>query len=173
MTWDPSAFAPYHPLVHAGTIASTFAFVLFGLGFRPRWRRRADAHADDTAARHESVLDFATMVLALTLASPVAWEHHYGVTWPIMVAALVALVALRARRGDRRVDALLIGLGASYWLTSNYLTQLFPVAGAPFNVLQSYVLLGGLVLLGVLAGARVALDPGARAEAEAAAPDAG
>jgi hypothetical protein len=156
MTWNAQAFAPYHPLVYAGTLVSSVAFLLFALGFRPKWARRAGASAP---ARRERALDLATMILALTLASPIAWEHHYGIAWPAMILALVGLIELRARRADRLVDVLLLGLAGSYSLVSNYLTQLFPVAGTPFNVLQSYYFFGGLALLATLAGLRAKLDP--------------
>ena len=160
MTWDPNAFAPHHPLVYAGTLLSTLALVLFALGYRPRWARamKNDATADGAKDR-ESLLDLSTAIVALTLASPIAWGHHYGVTWPIMVVTLMMLADLHARRGDRLTLMLLVGLGASYFLVSNYLTQLFPFEAAPFNVLQSYVYAGGLGLLAVLVGARRALDP--------------
>jgi hypothetical protein len=170
MTWNARAFAPFHPLVYAGTLASTLAFLLFGLGFRPRWTRRADAGGPAAAiVRQERTLDLATMILALTLASPIAWEHHYGIAWPAMVLALVALVGLRARRSDRLVGAVAIGLGASYWLISNYLTQIFPAAGTPFSVLQSYTFFGGLMLLATLSGLRAGLDPDAGGSATPAA----
>lgn len=170
MTWDASSFAPYNPVVYAGSMLTTVAFVLLGLGFRPRWRRKGAPVSDDPVpARLESALDLAAMVTALTLASPIAWEHHYGVTWPMMVLALLALMELRARRPGRLADGLLIALGASYLLTSNYWTQLFPVIGTPLEVLQSYYLFGGLALVGVLAGTRAALNP-ADAKARAAAP---
>lgn len=162
MTWNAEAFAPFHPLVYAGTLLSTVAFVLLGLGYRPRWTRRKE-NPPAEAARQESALDLATMIVALTLASPIAWEHHYGVTAPIMALAFLNLVDLKVRTpvgaSGKRVDLLLVGLAISYALVSNYLTQLFPVAGTPLNILQSYQLFGGLALLWVLAGARAALNP--------------
>lgn len=161
MLWNAQAFAPFNPAVYAGTMLSTAAFVLLGLGFRPRWaRRKAQPPAGPARpARQESALDLATMIVALTLASPIAWEHHYGVALPIMALAFVHLADLRARGQGRRTGGLLIALGASYLLVSNYLTQLFPVAGTPLNVLQSYQLFGALALLGVLIGLRCALNP--------------
>lgn len=170
MTWDANAFAPFNPVVYAGSMLTTIAFVALGLGFRPRWRRKNADAGDPQAARLESTLDLAAVITALTLASPVAWEHHYGVTWPMMVLALLALLQVRARRPGRLANGLLLGLGASYLLVSNYWTQLFPVVGTPLNVLQSYVLFGGLALMGVLVGARAALDPSAVEARGSAAP---
>jgi hypothetical protein len=170
MIWDANAFAPHHPLVYAGSMLTTVAFVLLGLGFRPRWRRKGAEDAGDPApARLESTLDLAAMITALTLASPIAWEHHYGVTWPMMVLALLALLELRARRPGRLADGLLLTLAASYLLLSNYWTQLFPVIDTPLEALQSYYLFGGLALMGALLGARLALDP-ARESARVGAP---
>ena len=85
-----------------------------------------------------------------------------GVDMRVRSLAFLTLVDLKVRAPSRQVDLLLIGLAIGYGLVSNYLTQLFPVAGTPLNVLQSYQLFGGLVLLGVLVGLRSAMNPAAQ-----------
>ena len=78
-----SGFAPYHPWVHAVTLATSL--LILGLAF---FKRKAAAyHAD---------LDLAVIIAASTMASPVAWEHHYGAFLPLFALALpVCLEPLR------------------------------------------------------------------------------
>jgi hypothetical protein len=45
--------------------------------------------------RRDPNADFAVMSLTATMASPLAWEHHYGVSLPLF--ALLAPMAVRAR----------------------------------------------------------------------------
>ena len=78
--WESNAFAPYHPVVHGATLVTSAIFVLAGL-----WRPR------NTDPR----VDLAHVVLAATLASPVAWEHHYGVAVPVFAVCLGGLIRHR------------------------------------------------------------------------------
>jgi alpha-1,2-mannosyltransferase len=104
------------------------------------------------------------MGLSTTLASPIAWEHHYGILLPIFFALLPSILR------DRHQLTLWM---ASYVLASNFLpvTQLF--AGSILNVLQSYLLAAVLAVLWLLyrrripEGARVARFADATPEAEA------
>jgi hypothetical protein len=132
LDWQPDAFPPYHPLVHAGTTASSLALVGLAL-FWPAGR-----------ASRGSVLDLAVAVATCTLASPVAWEHHYGVFLPVYAVLFGALCRVRARPAAWAV------LGLSYALTSNFFPGVNALAGTPFNLLQSYVLAGGLLALALL-----------------------
>jgi hypothetical protein len=129
--WDPHGFAPFHPVVYACTTAASLA--LLGLGLFGPMRRRAPG----------SVLDLGVAVLTCTLASPVAWEHHYGVLLPVYAVLLADLCRTGRPAG-------LLALALSYALTSNFFLVLNRFAGTPFNFLQSYVLFGGLIALGLL-----------------------
>jgi hypothetical protein len=91
-----------------------------------------------------SALDLGVAALTCTLASPVAWEHHYGVLLPVYAVLFGALCRTPGSGSGLAV------LGVSYALTSNYFPALNRFAGTPFNFLQSYTLAGGLLALGLL-----------------------
>jgi alpha-1,2-mannosyltransferase len=129
--WDPHGFAPFHPLVYAGTTAASLA--LLGIALFGPLRRRAPG----------SVLDLGAAALACTLASPVAWEHHYGILLPVYAVLFADLYRTGRRMG-------LVALAVSYALTSNFFAGLNRFAATPYNFLQSYVLFGGLIALGLL-----------------------
>ncbi len=83
-------------------------------------------------------LAFAVLAVSLTIASPIAWEHHYGVLLPVF--GLVA--AASAGRA-----AWLILIAISFIFVSNFIPSFNFLAETPYNFLQSYVLAGGLCLL--------------------------
>jgi len=129
--WKGRAFPPFHPWVYLLTAASSIALVLAALMWRTSRQERG------------GTIDFCVIGLTATLASPVAWEHHYGILPPIF-AYLVP--QLWAEGGSRPVRAL-GWLGASYVLCSNFFavsTALAPVPVA--NVLQSYLFFGAMIL---------------------------
>jgi alpha-1,2-mannosyltransferase len=131
-------FPPYHRLVHVATMLSSALFLAIAL-----WRpREARARGGD--------VDFMVAGLAATMASPIAWEHHYGVLLPMFVVAR----HVRARNpglGGWTSWA----LGASWILTGTcwWVTRRLADDGA-WNVLQSYVFFGGLLLFVLLWKAR-------------------
>lgn len=120
----PVYFPPYNPIVHVGTLLSS-ALIL------------AAAFAWRTSDR---VLDFCIMAISLTVASPIAWDHHYGVLFPIF--------ALMAAQTTERTA--LIWLGTSYVLCANWLDGFNRLAYTPLNVLQSYLFFGAAILLVLL-----------------------
>jgi hypothetical protein len=87
-------------------------------------------------------VDFSIMALCLTMASPIAWEHHYGILLPIFAFLAPTLL-------ERRVlGALTIPvLCTSYLLSSSYFHVAKRLAATPLNVLQSYLFFGALLLL--------------------------
>jgi hypothetical protein len=129
LEWDAHAFPPFHAAVWAGTTASSAAL----LGLALLWPVRGEARG--------STLDLGVAVLSCTLASPVAWEHHYGVFLPVYAILFGAL-------GGRRDGIMaLVLLGVSYALTANFFVALTRLATPPANLLQSYALAGGLLAL--------------------------
>jgi hypothetical protein len=140
--WPRHGYAPYHPVVYAGTVISTLCFIAASLWVRPRPRGIGRG------------ADFALAALVSTMASPVAWEHHYGVLAPIFAFLLPPLWKYRpAGRWTMPV------LAASYVLASNFIGvanrfRTVPVA----NVVQSYLLAAALVV-GVLLVRLRRLDP--------------
>lgn len=65
--FDPDGFPEYHLVVHAMTLVTSAAILLVALW--PGRQRRTPT---------ESAIALAVMLAAVTLSSPVAWEHHYG-----------------------------------------------------------------------------------------------
>jgi hypothetical protein len=138
LTWAPqwiAHFPPFHPLVYAGTLATSA--LLLGIALIPPRAREGDR-----------ALDYALMALAATIASPIAWEHHYGILLPIF--------ALLLRRWDAgRVAAWPAGvLAATFVLTSTHVHAANRLASTRWNVLQSLLLVGALVVFAVLVRVR-------------------
>ncbi len=131
-------FPPFTVWIYAITLVSSAALVLAAL-----LRRRA---ADD----RDGVVDFCIMALSGTMASPIAWEHHYGITLPIFAVLLAGAI------GDRRR---LVWLAASYVLVSTFLPVTNLLAATPLNIFQSSLLAGALVLLVLLHGRQGASAP--------------
>jgi alpha-1,2-mannosyltransferase len=152
LDWEPSAFPPFHPVVYLGTLASSL--VVLALAFRqpPGDRERGSA------------TDLALTALAATIASPVAWEHHYGILLPLYAFLLPQLVRRRVavgacgrpRDGDRLGWATLPLLALSYLLVSNLFAATDRLAHTPFNFVQSYHLAGALLALFLLYRLRAA-----------------
>jgi alpha-1,2-mannosyltransferase len=129
LKWS-DGFPPFDARVYAATLASS----LLLLGGALLWRRREAAAAPS--------IDLAIVVTSVTIASPIAWTHHYAVLLPLFALALPA--ALGAGRERRLLTAL---LGLSFFLIANTYRQVAQLAQTPFNFVQSYVLVGGLVFL--------------------------
>jgi len=133
LRWEGGIFPPYSLAVHAGTLASSLALCLAAL-----WPpRRAEAR--------EVTCDFMLALLAVVLASPVAWEHHYGMLLPIFAAVLPLAAQPHPRRRWR-----IAGLGASYLLTGHFFQFTQHFASSWLNPIQSYAYFGGLLLFALL-----------------------
>ena len=134
-------FPPFTPWIWATTLTSSLAL----LGFALLRSRRPDCNG--------TVLDLALMALACTMASPIAWEHHYGMTLPIFAVMLASTLRDRKR---------LMWLAISYVLVSTFVPATNLFAESPLNLLQSTLFAGAIVLFVLLATA------GTRATARAA-----
>lgn len=129
IVWQETAFAPPNPIVRTGTVLTGIALTIAAL-WLPRPRARG------------SVLDLALISLTATMISPVAWEHHYGILLPLFAATTAA--TLRHRPAGSWTG---LALALAFVLTGQYFQPLQRLAPTRFNVLQSYVLFGGLLLL--------------------------
>lgn len=128
-----AVFPPYDPAVYAGTVISSLLLI----GFALLWRR-----GEHDAA---GAIDLMIAGLTFTMASPIAWEHHYGVLLPMYAALLPALLRWPVfGRGT------LAWLGASYVLTSNVFYITVYAADTPFTPVQAYLFAGALVVLASL-----------------------
>ena len=128
------SFPPYTPLVYYGTLLTSGTLIFMVLAVR----------------RSDTLVDFCIAGLGLTMASPIAWEHHYGILLPIYVVAFVRLFASRR--------ALLL-LAFSYALTSNLWSGTNYLARTAFNFMQAYVFMGALILLALLVFTDVVSPP--------------
>jgi alpha-1,2-mannosyltransferase len=130
LTWHEDRYPPYHPIVIAGTTVASAALV----GVCLLWRRGSRGVG--------GVVDLMIATLTCVMASPVAWEHHYGVLLPIY--AVIVPVAFRG-------SASVVGcLAVSYVLASNYFGVTRLAANTYFNFVQSFLLFGAVIVLAVL-----------------------
>lgn len=129
---DGSDFPDYDVRVYAGTLITSLAAL--GTAFWFTWKRGA------------TTMTFCFAALAMTMASPVAWDHHYGILIGIFAAAFGGLIRLDVANRRGLLLALLvcfIGTGVR-WIPH--------VSGHPVieNLLLSHLLMaaiGTLVLL--------------------------
>jgi hypothetical protein len=117
LDWREHSFPPYNPWVHATTLA-TSAILVAACFLRRR--------------REVGAVDVCIVLLTATLASPIAWEHHYGILLPIYAVLLPAVLREPAPA-----------------------TKLFVLlAATPYNVAQSYLFFGAIAVLVLLYGVR-------------------
>ena len=146
--WDFHSFPPPHPVVRAGTLAA--ALVLVG----------AALMLPSALGFGGTAPDMAIAALSVTMASPIAWDHHYGILLPILVLAAGTASRLPSpRRWWFLVLGIAFALSASLW------EPLALVEDPPANLVQSYVLVAGVAALLVMyrlgpAAARAALPAG-------------
>jgi alpha-1,2-mannosyltransferase len=124
-TWTNRVFAPYNPWVHYSTIITSIAFIVCSLLAVPTNRQRRTG------------IDYSLMALAATLASPIVWEHHYG----IMLAIFAVLWPLlwfgqTERYNSRRSRFVLI---VCFLLSANLISIVNMSALTVFNFIQSYL----------------------------------
>ncbi len=135
LNFNHNSFPPYNPWVYLGTILSSIALISAAL-FLPMLR-----------SEKGSIADFSIIALTSTIASPIAWEHHYGIILPIY-AFLLPYLLNRKIFGKFTISYLAI----SYLLTSNYFAiaknlAYIKIAFIPLNIFLSYLLAGGLMVL--------------------------
>src|SRR5262249_8593504 len=99
LEFNDHAFPPFSRLVYGGTLVASIVLLSAAL-----FRRGNQGDPDRT-------FDFCTMALSITIASPIAWEHHYGTIFPVFAVLLASAIGHRRR---------LILLIVSYVLISNF-----------------------------------------------------
>lgn len=134
-------FPAFNPVVYTGTMLSTVAFV--GLALVVVARPLRDV-------RDSAALDFSLGLACFTVASPIAWEHHYGLILPAYAVTLV----LATRLGRPRATPLLAALGLSYLMTGFSWYWQVGLAHTPFNFLLSLLFFGVLLLIGCMLAVR-------------------
>lgn len=132
--WRARKLPPYNPIVYYGSLASSVVILGVAL-FWPasrRWRG--------------SVLDLSVVLVASTMASPIAWEHHYGVFFPILAAAL-PLFALRPVRAG-------LLLGSYALMCAEWLKPALWISNWCLSLLSVHIFWGGLLLFALLVAER-------------------
>lgn len=126
-------FAPDNPFVHAVTLLGSLLLIGFCLFYKRGW------HANNPGA------SMALGGLCFTIASPIAWEHHYGILPPVFAVCLAALATKPESIGRWGWFAL-----AAAWLVSVRFAALGALAETNVNFLQSHLFFGGLTLIVLL-----------------------
>lgn len=138
--YQPHVYTPYIAWVYRATVLTSLLLVGAVLLF-PWGKLRT------------STADLGAMGLASVAASPMAWEHHYGILFALFAWAWFAYGRFQQRR------PWLLGTSAflcgNALLASNYLA---PLRG--WNVLQSYLYFSALLLLALLFRAARAVTRG-------------
>jgi len=138
LTFSVGRFPPFNPLIYGLTVVSSLMLLALAVWPFPGNRDRITA--------------FCVAALAITVASPIAWEHHYAILLPIFAIALAD--TLQNRRW-------LIVVILCYVFVSNYFPIANLLAGSVLNIAQSTLFFAALTLLaGLLAGFRSSGVPG-------------
>ncbi len=133
VVWTPNEFPSYHPVVYSLTLMTSLVLIIAALV--PVTRRM-------NLPVQVQLLDFAVAALSFTMATPVAWEHHYGILFPL----LAVILAYNFNRDTARWEwGLMI---VSYFLLSNLLEITHRWPNSPANIFQSYVFYSAVLLLG-------------------------
>ncbi|MET1056285.1 MAG: glycosyltransferase family 87 protein [Pedobacter sp.] len=132
LEWDQK-FPAYSAVVYYVTVISSLMLISFGLltGFKNK---------------KPHVIEFCIAILSTTMASPIAWEHHYAIVLPIfIVLSPFACYYYQNNKGA------LIVLGFGFLLISQYFEIAKAAANTPLNFLQSYLFFGACIVLYFLA----------------------
>ncbi len=127
LTFSVGRYPPFNPFIYGATLVGSLILLALALSPLPGNRDRITA--------------FCIAALAITLASPIAWEHHFGILLPVFAIAVAD--AIRGRHG-------LIGIGICYLVASNYFPITNLLAGSVLNVAQSSLFFAALTLLAIL-----------------------
>lgn len=126
LDYHPYVYSPYIAWIYYTTVATSLA--MFALALFYPW-----------GSFKGSTADLAVMGITSVAASPMAWEHHYGIVFPIFVWMWFSFGCWEARRPWL--------LGLAYFLCSTYLTPTKLLASIQVvNILQSYLYFGALLL---------------------------
>jgi alpha-1,2-mannosyltransferase len=133
LEFDDFHYPPFVPSIYVATLVSSTVILAAAL-----LRRGNDGDPD-------RAFDFCTMALSITIASPIAWEHHYGILLPVFAVLLTGSLGRWPR---------LVLIGASYVVISNFYSVANMLAWTYLNFVQSYVFFAALVVLMLLHTAR-------------------
>ena len=129
-----SAFPPFIPVVYLVTTVSGVLMILIPFLF------------SRTNAKDVDIFIFCLAIVLFTMASPIAWVHHFNVLLPAYVVALSVALALEGAQ-----KLVILGLfGVSFCLTAVAIMPPFDPTVPALNFLQSHVFVGGCMLIGIM-----------------------
>lgn len=140
LAWSATTFPPVSYAVYYATLVGSLIFIVAGL-------------ASGCGRARSAIASFLLAAICFTLASPVAWEHHFGVLLPAFAFCLIALLD-REEKAGRAIWGLRLGLFATYVFAANSVAMINLLAATRLNPLQSYLFfaaLGVLILVWTLA----------------------
>ncbi len=128
LPYHPFVYSPNIPWIYRVTVATSLLFMAAGLFF-PWGKLRGSAG------------DLGAMAILSVAASPMAWEHHYGIVFAVLAWTWFAYGAWQTSK------PWLLALSA--FLTMNALSPIhqFLSMHAGWNILQSYLYFGALLLV--------------------------
>ncbi len=125
-------YPPYSPLVYTVTMASAILLILPALFWHYK-RKNPD------------LIELSIMILATTMASPIAWKHHYGILLPIFIVLLPFVVYFYQNK-----KWVLLILCFAFTLTAQLIEFVRAFADSRLNLLQSYLFFGACIILAFL-----------------------
>ncbi len=134
LKWNGYRYPPYNFWVFSFTQITSIAVLVAAL---IKTKSRSD---------ESKLADFLLMGLGATLASPIAWEHHYGVLFPIFVCAWLILWFGDVLKNNWGKIAFVV----FYLVAANVFPFTKFVANSYFNILQSYLLIAAFGLFLIL-----------------------
>jgi len=135
LKWNGYRYPPYNVWIFSFTQITTLAILIITL-IKPK-----------AQSNEAKLADFLLMGLGATLASPIAWEHHYGILFPAFVCTWLILWF-----GDTPLKSgwIKIAFVLFYLVAANVFPFTKFVADSYFNLLQSYLLMSATGLFLVL-----------------------
>ena len=132
LNWSGTAFPPFNLTVYVSTLFSSVILILFGL----LWGCKNTK---------PNVIKLSIMMLCTTMASPIAWEHHYGILLPIFVL-LSPFILYYYQTSKWKIWMYAL----AFVMASQYLSIVNKLANSYLNILQSYLYFAALVILAFL-----------------------
>jgi hypothetical protein len=126
--WD-GTFPDYHPVVH--TITLITSLILMGCGLLWRFKNQSP-----------NIIELCIIIVCTTMASPIAWQHHYAILFTI---SLVLFPYFYRYNADKKGKLFLLAIAYVMISQRFEFTKLF--ADTKFNIVQSYIFFGACIML--------------------------
>ena len=133
--FEVHGFAPYLPTVYVLTVITAVALIALAI------------LSKTPETEFGRVAEFGVVAIAATAASPIAWEHHYGILLPVFAGILPQIDKLCHKSAGSVLVLITFVLCADDLRMTTLLADL-----SPWNVLQSTLLVGAIILFAVLRG---------------------